>query len=286
MALKLRWLGVACFELVLLNSRTVVIDPYVDDSITAPITSDQFEGADFIFLTHGHFDHILDVGKLTKRFNSRIYCNATAAETLVKHQDISRDSITVVKTGDVVEQNGLRVETLKAIHGDFHSEYKRLTGNDLPDDVKAEGYIAEIRFLFLTLMGTDIRQDKRYENICKWLDMYPGGENLNFVFDPEGGKRIFMAATYPAPEFIEAAKRLRAEITLLQVQSGPKIRGLEKQTAELAIASDCKIVVPQHYDAIVEGASKTDLSGLKIELAKNSEIEFKEFIPGKWYLFD
>jgi L-ascorbate metabolism protein UlaG (beta-lactamase superfamily) len=62
--LRMRWLGIACFEIVLPNGKTLVINPFVDDAVSSPITSDQFEGCDYLFLTHGHYDHILDTGKL------------------------------------------------------------------------------------------------------------------------------------------------------------------------------------------------------------------------------
>lgn len=39
MSFRMRWLGTACFEIVLPNQQTVVIDPYVDDSVSAPISS-------------------------------------------------------------------------------------------------------------------------------------------------------------------------------------------------------------------------------------------------------
>lgn len=73
MTMGMRWLGTACFEIKLPNKKTLVIDPYVDDSVSAPITADQFEGCDFLFITHGHYDHILDAGKLSSRFSPKIF---------------------------------------------------------------------------------------------------------------------------------------------------------------------------------------------------------------------
>ena len=36
MVTKMRWLGTACFEIVLPDNQTIVIDPYVDDSVNSP----------------------------------------------------------------------------------------------------------------------------------------------------------------------------------------------------------------------------------------------------------
>ncbi len=123
-------------------------------------------------------------------------------------------------------------------------------------------------------------------SLMQQSDIVPVLNEMNFVFDPAGGRRIYMAGSYPDPSIIEAAHRARAYITLLQVLPGNILRGLEEQTANLAMASGCKIVVPQHHDPLLEGAKKTDLTELKRILAEKADIIFKEFVPGKWYDFD
>ena len=94
-----------------------------------------------------------------------------------------------------------------------------------------------------------------------------------------------MAGSYPDPSLIEVARRAKAHITLLQVLPGNTLQGLEEQTARMAMASGCKIVVPQHHDALFKGAKPTDLSKLKKFITENSNIVFKEFSPGVWYEF-
>jgi len=119
MSFQMRWLGTACFEILLPNHRTIVIDPYVDDSVTAPITSDQFEGCDYIFITHGHYDHVLDVGKLANRFSPKILCSDVTASSLIEHQGVEPVLITRVKAGDVIQEEGLSVEVVRGVHVDF-----------------------------------------------------------------------------------------------------------------------------------------------------------------------
>jgi L-ascorbate metabolism protein UlaG (beta-lactamase superfamily) len=279
MSIRMRWLGTACFEIALPNKQTVVIDPYVDDSVGSPITSDKFEGCDYIFITHGHYDHVLDVGKLAERFNPKIFCSEVTAGSLIEHQGLAVSMFNKVKHGDVIREEGLTVEVVKGVHVDFALEYKRLTGRDLFD----EG--TDLKVLIRKVMRAMIGTDQIPEQFENWMAKYPQGEQLNFVFEPTGGKRIYMAGSYPDASIIELAKGVRAHITLLQVPPGHTSRGIEEQIAQLAIASGCKIIVPQHHDPLLPGAKETDLSELKRILADRTDMVFQELVPGEWYNF-
>ena len=115
------------------------------------------------------------------------------------------------------------------------------------------------------------------------MEKFPQGEQLNYVFEPDQGPRVYMAGTRPDPNQIKIAGDVQADITLLQVPPANALKGLEKSTADLAIASGCQVCVPQHHDPLLKGAKKTDLGTLKTLL---SGIRFQELVPGKWYVFD
>ncbi len=273
MSLSIRWLGTACFEILLPNRQTLVLDPYVDDSVSSPISSNQFAGCHYIFITHGHYDHVLDVGKLTARFKPKIFCNEATANSLIQYQQVDPALITPVKAGDVITQEGLIAEVVRGVHVEFAKEYSRLTGKNLFNGKST------IKNVLMEIFGTDWLP----EQINDWMAKYPPGEHLNFVFEPRGGRRIYMAGTYPDPGLFEVAEKARAYITLLQVMGGKLLCGLEEQTARLAIASGCRVVVPQHHDPLFRGAKKTDLTLLRKIVSERSDIVFQEFIPGQWY---
>ena len=280
MAIEMRWLGTACFEMVLPNRKTLIIDPYLDDSVSAPITSDEIKGCDHIFLTHGHYDHVLDVGKLADRFKSTVFCSDVVANSLIEHQHVSPELITRVRPGEIIQEEGLTVEVLKGYHVDFATEYKRVTGQDLVGE--GPDPMGEMKKAVAALFGSD----RFPERLVEWMAWYPQGEQLNFVFDPAGGRRIYMAGSYPEPSIIEVARQAKAHITLLQVLPGNILPGLEEQTASLAIASGCQIAVPQHHDPLMEGARQADLTPLKRIFTERTDITFQEFLPGKWYTFE
>ncbi|MFC1580227.1 MBL fold metallo-hydrolase [Thermodesulfobacteriota bacterium] len=276
MTLRLRWLGTACFEMLLPNGKTAVIDPFVDDAVSSPITSDQFKGCDYMFLTHGHFDHVLDAGKLASRFNPTIYCSQPVSESLITHLGIDSRQIQPVAVGDTVHEIGLTAKVIQGTHVDFISDYKRLTGKEFPSETPIKEAIE-------TTLNMTFETDWRPPRIDDWMEKFPAGEQLNYVFEPDQGPRIYMAGTRPDTNQIKIAGDVRADITLLQVPPANALKGLEKSTADLAIASGCRVCIPQHHDPLLKGAKKTDLSMLKTLL---SGIQFQELVPGEWYVYD
>ncbi len=277
----MRWLGTACFELLLNDHIGIVIDPYMDDSVSAPLGSAAIESCDYILITHGHYDHLLDVGKLCSRFDPGIICSRQAAESLHRHQGIERARMHAVSFGDRLELPGIKLEVLKGRHNDSKKEYQRITGNAMPEAVTNGGALDAVKYGFKTMSGTDWLP----ERFDEWMTMYPAGDQLNYVIDPGGGKRVYMAGTAPDPDIIEEARKAKAYITLLQVLNGDKLKGMEEATMQLALASGCKVAVPQHHDPLLKGAKPTDLAELKRLFKLHTNIELMEFVPGRWHRF-
>lgn len=65
MATELTWLGHGSW-LIATGEHHIVLDPFLTDSPTAPIKADDVP-ADFILVSHGHFDHVGDVERIAKR---------------------------------------------------------------------------------------------------------------------------------------------------------------------------------------------------------------------------
>jgi L-ascorbate metabolism protein UlaG (beta-lactamase superfamily) len=277
---NMRWLGTACFELVLQDGKHLLIDPFMDDSINSPTKADQIEACDYMFLTHGHWDHVLDVGKITRRFAPPVYCNQAAAESVTRLQGVDKDLITVLGAGDAATLPGFKAEVLRGVHTNPVTEYKRITGRAMPPADSFTSPLERARELLLETSGTDQIQERHLE----WRSSYPGGKQLNFVFELADGQRIYMAGSYPDPLVVEAAGNARADITLMQCMSSNKLKGLEKATAEVILASGCKTAIPQHHDPIYAGGRQTDLSELK-GLVEDAGIVFMEMTPGDWYQF-
>lgn len=109
-ALKIRWISVQCYEMVLPGGKTLVTDPFywdmshfdglTEDELTknqklekkvyaqSGFSVDQFTGADYILLSHVHGDHCNLTGELWNRFYGRVLVPAECAEEIAKVFDI------------------------------------------------------------------------------------------------------------------------------------------------------------------------------------------------------
>ena len=70
MAVDIRWLGHACFQLEA-GGTTVLVDPFLTGNPSAAASADEVE-PDVILLTHGHQDHFGDVLDIARRTGATV----------------------------------------------------------------------------------------------------------------------------------------------------------------------------------------------------------------------
>ena len=99
MSVKITWLGHSCF-LLEADGRRLLIDPYLNDSPTASMKADDVE-TDFILLTHGHFDHVMDAPAIARRTGATVVAGFEVTEWL-KKQKVDENKIVAVNPGGAV----------------------------------------------------------------------------------------------------------------------------------------------------------------------------------------
>jgi L-ascorbate metabolism protein UlaG (beta-lactamase superfamily) len=82
MATTLRWLGHNCWSIDTAG-HTILIDPFLNDSPTAPIKADAVK-ADFVLVSHGHFDHMADAAAIANRTGATVVANYEICDWLGK----------------------------------------------------------------------------------------------------------------------------------------------------------------------------------------------------------
>ena len=119
--MKLMWFGTAGFQ-VKTDSVTVLIDPYLSRPPAAKpeiaLKPEEVTNADYIFLSHGHFDHSIDVGTIAKQTGATIYCSKKASETFLK-EDVPENQIHVISDGDVLDFDLFTVTVIRSKHIKF-----------------------------------------------------------------------------------------------------------------------------------------------------------------------
>jgi L-ascorbate metabolism protein UlaG (beta-lactamase superfamily) len=73
MKITLTWLGHSAFRLNV-GDDTILIDPYLTDNALASASAEELD-ADYILVTHGHYDHVGDAVSIAKRTGALIISN-------------------------------------------------------------------------------------------------------------------------------------------------------------------------------------------------------------------
>ena len=84
--MKIEYLGHSCFIFEDSNTR-ILIDPFLTGNELASQTADQID-VDYIFITHGHTDHLGDAIKIAKRTGAVVYGVVELAEKIMETEGI------------------------------------------------------------------------------------------------------------------------------------------------------------------------------------------------------
>ena len=101
MATQITWLGHNAWSLETAG-KTILVDPFLNDSPTAPVKADAVK-ADFILLSHGHFDHVGDTVSIAKRNGAPVIANFEVTQWLGK-KGVAGDKLVGMNPGGGVQQ--------------------------------------------------------------------------------------------------------------------------------------------------------------------------------------
>ncbi|MGD9646422.1 MAG: metal-dependent hydrolase [Pirellulales bacterium] len=82
MSTTFTWLGHGTWSIAT-GGKHVLVDPFLDDSPTAPVKSGDVK-ADYILISHGHFDHVADAVKIALRTGATVVSSFEICEWLGK----------------------------------------------------------------------------------------------------------------------------------------------------------------------------------------------------------
>ncbi|ADU51865.1 beta-lactamase domain protein [Thermaerobacter marianensis DSM 12885] len=114
MAHKLRWLGHASWELTTAGGKVILFDPWINGNPKAAARIEDLK-ADYILITHDHFDHASDVVAVQKQTGATVILQP---ETAARYQKdgLPADKCIGMNIGGSVELGGVVVTMTEAYH--------------------------------------------------------------------------------------------------------------------------------------------------------------------------
>ena len=87
MSIELTWFGHGTWQ-ISLPEHTILLDPFFDDNPSSPIKAAEVD-ADFILISHGHFDHIADAAAVANRTNATVVAIYEVAQWLAQNGEVN-----------------------------------------------------------------------------------------------------------------------------------------------------------------------------------------------------
>ena len=133
----IKWLGHAGFQITSEKGTVIVIDPWLTDNPVAPCKAEEITKADFVLITHDHFDHIADAARIAKAAGATLVGMPETVGRLKAEEGVPDSQIvfgTGMNIGGTLSSRGVLITMTQA----FHSSQ---TGNPAGYIVKLEdGY--------------------------------------------------------------------------------------------------------------------------------------------------
>lgn len=215
-----KWLGTAGF-CIRLGNKIILIDPYLTRNEKARPVQDlrpeDMAGTDYIFVTHGHFDHLADTPAIMGVSSAVTYCSEVAAKTLEK-RGVSPSRVVTLSGGESLELDGFGVSVSTSRH-----------------------IVFDARLLLKTLPGV-FREARR---VLPELSRRPAGPVLIFSFDFGDLTVLNMGSLGLAVQQLRERRLAPPDILFVPVQGHTDIC---RRAAEVTRELGPRAVVPQHFD--------------------------------------
>ena len=152
------WLGHGSFRIEIAG-KTLLLDPWLSGNPMLP--EDQHEaataGATHILLTHGHFDHVIDVLPLARRLNIPVLGQYDLMSHWAEHEKIETIGF---NKGGTVDLGDVQVTMVNALHSSTFAspEGPRIAGTECGFIIAGEGHT------IYASGDTDVMSDMRIFN--------------------------------------------------------------------------------------------------------------------------
>ncbi len=115
MSTRIRFFGVAAYELTTEIGQHILVDPFLDENPGSPIKASELARVDLIVVSHAAVDHLGDTESIARHTGAPIICGGEVRAYLMA-KGIPGEQIRATTWGIAVEVAGIRVQPLECHH--------------------------------------------------------------------------------------------------------------------------------------------------------------------------
>lgn len=255
-AIRIRWFNDACYEIHLSNGKGILVDPYIDESKFRTLSYDDVEKADYILVSHTHFDHVMGLARVSQRFDSAIFAGSGAGMELAECYDVPGYRMHLCSPGDVIENDDFTLRCFRGRHtklGDFDRPSR------WPENIRRDGL------------------DPKTER----LNMLGSYEYMIYLLELPDHTRLLVWGGGATEEAIRQARDFHPTVTIAQLP-----RETTDQIARLYAAIGGQLIFPHHHDFFIEqGADGMKVIRETVDKTRAMAPQTRVICPekGRWY---
>ena len=268
-AFRFRWINGQCFEFRFPNGKSLLTDPWYSgggrmaSKCPPGFTVNDLEGADYLFINHGHGDHTANIQEVVDRFHSTLITHSANCMAVAKGYNIPLTSIYPVDFEGTYYFDGFILETHHGVHHRMRFNYEEARGM-----VKAF-------------------DDPGSEE----LNILGGMFNMNFILTTEQGFRI----AFLGGDDDGMLERMRGvnkpNVVIRNKLASSRVKeGQAEKFADWFAGADVPLLIPMHYETWL--TDEPEFAGEMFSYM-NKAMEEKgkigrvaPMVRGKWYTLD
>jgi L-ascorbate metabolism protein UlaG (beta-lactamase superfamily) len=113
--MKISWFGTATIS-ISHDESSILFDPFIPMNGLLPLPSiSELASLGDIFVTHGHFDHLMYVAQVIRSGSARVYCSESAADKLLQ-EGLPQNRITTLMPGDSIKNGPFTIRVFRGAH--------------------------------------------------------------------------------------------------------------------------------------------------------------------------